>query len=214
MPLIVVNNATLKCQHGSAQCKLVATTASAVLGEMQAFASLLDHQPGDHIAGFGDCDLDGKPCEPQTPIPWEFTATAIPLVPGPVLTTWSKLRCMKAGGPVIKIIDAGQSTVWVDAFPLIPDNVEDDAARREALMEFAVSEIDNPNQAEAFANVVEWASRMVAAIPHRRPVFGGRLAHHRPPFRASKMMEDLKQVLVGEGLLSGNGVDSTATFSP
>lgn len=116
MALVVVTGAVIKCKKGSAPSPLNATSASSVAfttGCAPAqVATELDHLPGVNFQPFGQCSIDGKPCQPITPSPWTISAFSGAIgvhMAGHPLTQPCTLNCTRGG--VIEILNPGQGTV-------------------------------------------------------------------------------------------------------
>jgi hypothetical protein len=132
MPLHVCNLATLKCAMAvpPGTSKLVVTPEKMMNTSYQPAANIMDHIPFKNIMPFGMCQSPANPafvaataaalgtptpvpCTPVTPAPWTPGAPTVLLKNFPVLDTPSVLTCVLGGGPVISILQEGQTTEQV-----------------------------------------------------------------------------------------------------
>lgn len=130
--LAVVNGAILRCDKGAAPTPLVATTAPLVQINARAVATIIDKEPAVNVLPFGVCAITLAPCVPITPLPWMPGGIGIPVAtPFPVLTKASLLPCMIGG--IIEVLDAGQTSVVVDAPTVAKADVQSFVANANAL---------------------------------------------------------------------------------
>jgi hypothetical protein len=129
MPLLVANGAELRCDHGTAPCRLVVTPRGHA-SDQQQVAHVDDHAPVLNIASFGLCTsmanpavasataasfgvMTPQPCMPVTTRPWEggsqFLVENVGKREVPALMSTSTCACDWFGR--ISVISPGTSII-------------------------------------------------------------------------------------------------------
>ncbi len=127
MPLLVVNNAVLKCSCGTAPSALAVVPVT-TKGENQPAATIMDFAPNVNIKPFGMCTttsnpqvaaatsaasgvLTPQPCIPVTPAPWTPGCSKTMIDSKPALHDGCTCSCAWTGS--ISVSNPGQSKIQV-----------------------------------------------------------------------------------------------------
>lgn len=127
MPLLVVNNAMLKCSCGTAPSALAVVPVTTKGGNQPA-ATIMDFAPTVNIKPFGMCTttsnpqvaaatsaasgvLTPQPCMPATVAPWTPGCTKVFIGSKPALHDGCTCSCMWSGS--ISVASAGETQVEV-----------------------------------------------------------------------------------------------------
>lgn len=127
MPLLVVNNAVLKCSCGTAPSTFSVAPVTTKGGNQPA-GTIMDFAPSVNIKPFGMCTttsnpqvaaatsaasgvLTPQPCIPATPAPWSPGCSKTMIDSKPALHDGCTCNCMWSGS--ISVTQAGQTTIQV-----------------------------------------------------------------------------------------------------